>query len=122
MAFLQWKKVNFFDKEVVKNTSDGQTFEKLKDIDISACSSGRGQMIFGDYEGNLYFLNRNLELTSFKAYEIRVSHLFQMKQHNILISIGEDEEGINPLIKVWNLDKVSCKFCQFVFSVLTALC
>jgi len=82
----------------------------------------------------------------FKAYELSVSHLFQMKQHNILVSIGvskqilsmmlylyvfflinanhvlasvdsiidgllflqqEDEEGINPLIKVWNFDKVN---------------
>jgi len=24
----------------------------------------------------------------FKAYELNVSHLFQMKQHNILVSIG----------------------------------
>ena len=35
-----------------------------------------------------------------------MTHLKQMKQRNILISVGEDEEGINPTIKVWNLDKM----------------
>ena len=45
-------------------------------------------MIFGDIEGYLYFLSRQLELTSFKAYEIRVSHMYQLKQHNILVTIG----------------------------------
>lgn len=29
-----------------------------------------------------------------------------MKQHNLLITIGEDEQGVNPIIKVWNLDKM----------------
>uniref|UniRef100_A0A8C5PSQ7 Vacuolar protein sorting-associated protein 11 homolog n=1 Tax=Leptobrachium leishanense TaxID=445787 RepID=A0A8C5PSQ7_9ANUR len=28
-----------------------------------------------------------------------------LKQHSILVSVGEDEEGINPVVKVWNLDK-----------------
>ncbi|CAH1772502.1 unnamed protein product, partial [Owenia fusiformis] len=103
---LQWRRFNFFDKEVVKDPQDEQVFSKLKDINISACAFGRGQIIVGDFEGQLYFINRQLKLSGFKAYEIRVSHLFQMKQHSILISIGEDEEGVNPLIKVWNLDKV----------------
>lgn len=46
-----------------------------------------------------------MTLSSFKAYEIRVLYLYQLRQHSILVSIGEDEVGINPLIKVWNLDK-----------------
>ena len=45
-------------------------------------------MVFGDYEGNIYFLNRQLELMVFRGYEIRVSHLYQLKQHSILVSIG----------------------------------
>ncbi|CAG2230700.1 PEP5 [Mytilus edulis] len=105
-AFLQWRRFNFFDKEVVKDPETSQTYDKLKDINISASVSGRGQLIFGDHDGYLHMLNRELQINSFKAYEIRVSHLFQMKQHNLLISIGEDEQGVNPLIKVWNLEKM----------------
>ncbi|XP_005091075.1 vacuolar protein sorting-associated protein 11 homolog isoform X1 [Aplysia californica] len=106
MAFLQWRRFNFFDKEPVKDPSTDQIFDQLKDVNVSACTSGRGQLVVADFEGNLYFINRQMELTSFRAYEIRVTHLLQMKQHSIIITIGEDEQGINPLIKVWNLEKM----------------
>ncbi|NWX92577.1 VPS11 protein, partial [Nothoprocta pentlandii] len=56
-------------------------------------------------EGQIWFLPRSLQLASFQAYKLRVTHLYQLKQHSILVSIGEDEEGINPLVKVWNLEK-----------------
>ncbi|MEE6527442.1 hypothetical protein FKM82_028827, partial [Ascaphus truei] len=55
--------------------------------------------------GQIWFLPRSLQLTSFQAYKLRVTHLYQLKQHSILVSVGEDEDGINPLVKVWNLEK-----------------
>ena len=66
---------------------------------MSACAYGRGQLVVADTEGSLYFVNRHLELMCFKAYELSVSHLFQMKQHNILVSIG--------------VSKTDVKFCIF---------
>ncbi|CAI9739698.1 sorting-associated 11 homolog [Octopus vulgaris] len=105
-SFLQWRRFNFFEKESTYYPDSNEIFDKLKDINISACASGRGQIIIGDHNGFLHFINRKMEITEFEAYKIRVSHLFQMKQHNLLISIGEDEQGVNPLIKVWNLDKM----------------
>lgn len=60
----------------------------VKDVDVSICASGRGQLIVGDNEGFLHMINRQLQVNAFKAYEIRVSHLFQMKQHSLLISVG----------------------------------
>ena len=59
-----------------------------QEMNISACTSGRGQIIPSDHEGALYFLDRQMELKMFRAYEIRVSHLHQMKQHNILVTVG----------------------------------
>jgi hypothetical protein len=56
-------------------------------------------------DGVIHFLNRNLQLTNFRAYQCRVSHLIQLKQHNILISVGDDDES-GPIAKVWNCDKV----------------
>lgn len=74
----------------------------LQDINISASVSGRGQLIFGDHDGYLHMLNRELQINSFKAYEIRVSHLFQMKQHNLLISIGVSIKNKNIIICQFN--------------------
>lgn len=106
MALLQWRRFNFFDKELLRDGAGNEAFDKLKSVNMSTCAYGRGQLVVADTEGSMYFVNRHLELMCFKAYELSVSHLFQMKQHNILVSIGEDEEGINPLIKVWNFDKL----------------
>ncbi|XP_061416593.1 LOW QUALITY PROTEIN: vacuolar protein sorting-associated protein 11 homolog [Lethenteron reissneri] len=106
MAFLQWRRFAFFDKEAARDPAGGAgAFDGLAALNVSVCACGRGQMLFGDFEGNIHFLNRNLQLSSFKAYELRVSHLYQLKQHNLFVSVGEDEQGINPMVKVWNMDK-----------------
>ncbi|GFQ99030.1 vacuolar protein sorting-associated protein 11 homolog [Trichonephila clavata] len=105
MAFLQWRRFNFFEKEVVKDSESNQVQEKLKDINVTCSTSGRGQILLGDVEGNVYFLNKQFQLHSFKAYELNVSHIEQLRLNPILISVGADEPGINPLIKVWNVEK-----------------
>uniref|UniRef100_A0A3B3RJX0 Vacuolar protein sorting-associated protein 11 homolog n=1 Tax=Paramormyrops kingsleyae TaxID=1676925 RepID=A0A3B3RJX0_9TELE len=56
-------------------------------------------------EGQIWSMARSLKLTSFQAYKLRVTHVYQLKQHSILVSVGQDEPGINPLVKVWNMDK-----------------
>ncbi|XP_074607896.1 vacuolar protein sorting-associated protein 11 homolog isoform X1 [Acropora palmata] len=107
MALLQWRRFNFFEKEILKDPGTNQPFSGLKDVDITACTSGRGQLVIGDSSGFVHFLSRDLTITSFKAYEIRVSHFYQLKQQNILFTVGEDEvDGIDPIIRVWTLDKM----------------
>lgn len=39
-------------------------------------------------DGFIHFLHRDLHMTKFMAYQCRVSHLAQLKQHNMLISVG----------------------------------
>ncbi|KAG8192364.1 hypothetical protein JTE90_029095 [Oedothorax gibbosus] len=107
MAFMQWRRFNFFTKEVVKDNESNQVYEKLKDINVTCTTSGRGQILFGDVEGNVHFLNKQLQLVSFKAYELNISHITQLRLNPILVTIGADEPGINPLIKVWNTEKVT---------------
>lgn len=51
-------------------------------------------------EGKIWLLTRSLQLASFQAYKLRVTHLYQLKQHSILVSVGQDEHGINPLVSV----------------------
>ncbi|XP_077695814.1 porphobilinogen deaminase isoform X1 [Eretmochelys imbricata] len=110
-AYLQWRRFVFFDRETVKEPAgpDGGGAGGAKPFalppGITVCDSGRGSLVFGDMEGQIWFLPRSLQLSSFQAYKLRVTHLYQLKQHSILASVGEDEEGINPLVKVWNLEK-----------------
>ncbi|KAI1230668.1 hypothetical protein IHE44_0008543, partial [Lamprotornis superbus] len=89
-AYLQWRRFVFFDRETVREPvgPDGASAKPFAlPPGIAVCDSGRGSLV------------------SFQAYKLRVTHLYQLKQHSILVSIGEDEEGINPLVKVWNLEK-----------------
>lgn len=51
-------------------------------------------------DGKIWLLTRSLQLTFFQAYKLRVTHLFQLKQHSILVSVGQDEHGINPLVSM----------------------
>ena len=60
----------------------------MQDIDISVATSGHGLIIVGDFEGSIYFIDRKLNVENLQAYEIAVSHLFQLRQHNLLVSIG----------------------------------
>ena len=68
---------------------------------MSACAYGRGQLVIADTDGSLYFVNRHLELMCFKAYELCVSHLFQMKQHNILVSIGVSKQIVISVLSLF---------------------
>ncbi|XP_036179946.1 vacuolar protein sorting-associated protein 11 homolog isoform X3 [Myotis myotis] len=129
-AYLQWRRFVFFDKEVVKEPlgSDGPApgpapaagpaASKLLCLPpgITVCDSGRGSLVFGDIlplalslpdpcGGPAGTESAPWRLTGFQAYKLRVTHLYQLKQHNILASVGEDEQGINPLVKIWNLEK-----------------
>lgn len=51
-------------------------------------------------DGKVWLLTRSLQLTPFQAYKLRVTHLYQLKQHSILVSVGQDEHGINPLVSL----------------------
>ena len=37
-------------------------------------------------------------------YCLRVNFIYQLKQRNIFLTVGDDED-LNPLIRVWNFDK-----------------
>lgn len=77
-------------------------------------------------DGQIWFLSRSLQLTSFQAYKLRVTHLYQLKQHSILVSVGQDEHGINPLVnpllvsrKGW---RSGGRFCLLFKRCMSMLC
>lgn len=108
MTFIppSWRKFDFFESHLITDpASPNEPHRGIKALDVTCVATGRGQVVFGDSSGLIHIADRSFNLSSFQAYNVRVSHLKQMKLRNILISIGEDDEGINPTIKVWNLDK-----------------
>lgn len=60
-------------------------------------------------DGKVWLLTRSLQLTPFQAYKLRVTHLYQLKQHSILVSVGQDEHGINPLVSVQSLQNLQSR-------------
>ncbi|CAI2179070.1 378_t:CDS:10 [Funneliformis geosporum] len=74
MSVKQWRQFNFFDVQQVKDPRDAtKSPEIFQKPDITVSTSGG-----------------------------RVSHMKQMKQKNILLTVGEEDP---PLIKIWDLDK-----------------
>ncbi|XP_066259666.1 vacuolar protein sorting-associated protein 11 homolog [Euwallacea similis] len=116
MAFLEWRKFQFFDMK--PNLEGSQQLAKLsKECKINTTSAGNNHLVFGDSLGQIHLVSRSWHITSFRAYEISVDCTFQLRNSPLLVTIGNDEAGINPLIKVWDtskLDKNKTPFCQRV--------
>ncbi|XP_024946618.1 vacuolar protein sorting-associated protein 11 homolog isoform X2 [Cephus cinctus] len=103
MAFLEWRRFNFFDLK--KEVDSGKIAEALGDAKVTAATSGNGNLVFGDSTGNVRLVNRMYNVVSFKAYEDSLTLAQQVQHSTYLFTIGEDEPGCNPIIKVWNLAK-----------------
>lgn len=118
MALLHWRKFVFFDEETVAETELNQLVsnEQPKDIiiednkpfvtvRISCSSSGRGSILLGDTNGYVYIINRFLKVNSFRANQKFTSHVKQVAKIPTFITCGSDQDGINPLIKLWDPEK-----------------
>nr|CAD7202335.1 unnamed protein product [Timema douglasi] len=77
----------------------------LEDVKVVVATSGHGNLVFGDSEGNIHLVNRSFQVTTFRAYELNIILIEQLRHTALIVTIGEDEPGVNPLIKVWNLEK-----------------
>nr|CAD7456680.1 unnamed protein product [Timema tahoe] len=75
------------------------------DVKVGVATSGHGNLVFGDSEGNIHLVNRSFQVTTFRAYELNIILIEQLRHTALIVTIGEDEPGVNPLIKVWNLEK-----------------
>nr|CAD7409648.1 unnamed protein product [Timema poppensis] len=96
MAFLEWRRFNFF--ELNKDIDSGKLAEAFKDVKVVVATSGHGNLVFGDSESSF-------QVTTFRAYELNIILIEQLRHTALIVTIGEDEPGVNPLIKVWNLEK-----------------
>ncbi|CAG8553416.1 4440_t:CDS:10 [Paraglomus brasilianum] len=95
-ASKQWRQFNFFDAQQVRDPIDPSKSPSIfQQADITVSTS------------SIYIVDRSYNVQSFVAYDGgRVTHMKQMKQKNILVTIGEDDPmSSSPIIKIWELDK-----------------
>ena len=111
-TFFQWRRFNFFD---LSKDVDGGEIEKIFGSDepptLTDTSSGRGHLILGDSQGQLHFMNRHLKIHSMRVFQRKVYLIHQMRQSGLVVVIGEDDVGVNPYMKVYNLDKPDKSGC-----------
>ncbi|RZF44682.1 hypothetical protein LSTR_LSTR000634 [Laodelphax striatellus] len=103
MAFLEWRRFNFFD--IIYDADRGSINKALEDVRVTATGSGHGLLVLGDSDGNVHLITRNFSFKTFQAYNISISLLEMSRNLSFLVTIGGDEPGINPLIKIWDVDK-----------------
>lgn len=60
----------------------------FKDSKISVATSGHGNLIFGDSEGNIHLVNRLFQVTTFRAYELQVILAEQLRNAGIFVTVG----------------------------------
>ncbi|KAI8806579.1 hypothetical protein BJ742DRAFT_816359 [Cladochytrium replicatum] len=104
---LQWRQFSFFDREEVVDAQDhAKVPQWLQNLDITAFASGRGNLFFGSADGTITVVNHFLSVVmQWQGYPKKpVSQLKQIKSKNVLVTIGEDENGV-PVVKVWNMEK-----------------
>ncbi|VVC97404.1 unnamed protein product [Leptidea sinapis] len=86
MAFLEWRRFTFFD--VHRKIDDGKIAECLQDTHITVATSGNNHVILCDLTGWVHVISRSWEITSFKAYELIVTHAQQLPHDPLLVTIG----------------------------------
>lgn len=108
MAHYQWRKFQFFND----GTPQGDLPAELqKPLRCSTCD--RSYLFFGGADGTVIVTDRSLKVVAnFPAHGHTVSHMQQLKQRNVLVTVGEDEAppagkvGVS-VVKLWDMDKLA---------------
>ncbi|KAL3272653.1 hypothetical protein HHI36_014118 [Cryptolaemus montrouzieri] len=121
MAFLEVvEKISFFDLKT--NIDNGNIADLFKeDCKINVTSSGNNHLVLGDSSGQVHLVTRSWSVHSFRAYELCTDHLYQLKNSSLLVTIGQDEPGVNPLIKIWDTNRLDKNGTPHCFRVTRAL-
>lgn len=120
MAFLEWRKFNFF--ELKSRVDNGIIGNLLKDeAKISSVSSGNNYIVIGDSSGQIHLVSKSWIAHSFRAYELTTDFVYHLKNSTHLVTIGHDESGVNPLLKVWNTSRIDKNGMPYCFRVSRAL-
>ncbi|VDM39290.1 unnamed protein product [Toxocara canis] len=109
---LGWRQFTFFEKRSVMDPNDSK--EKFKGLEslVACCSqSGDGFTLFGEPGGAIFKLSRKLREYCWIAHKRSLASI--SLAGSVLATVGEDEEGVNSLVKLWQLDRIEkeAPFC-----------
>ncbi|MFH4976839.1 hypothetical protein AB6A40_003548 [Gnathostoma spinigerum] len=122
LAELGWRQFTFFDKTNVQDPNHpSEKFSSLKNLSAMCSVSGDGFALFGEKGGAMLKLSHKLDQYFWVAHKF--SMIDMSVAGNILATVGEDEEGINSLVKIWQLDRIEkdAPFCLRVIRVCQIL-
>uniref|UniRef100_A0A915Q647 Vacuolar protein sorting-associated protein 11 homolog n=1 Tax=Setaria digitata TaxID=48799 RepID=A0A915Q647_9BILA len=117
-----WRQFTFFEKHNVYDPNNPECkFNGLKNLKACCSVSGDGFTVFGEPCGAIFKLSRNLEEYCWIAHKRLLADIALAGLN--LATIGEDEEGINSLVKLWQLDRIEkdAPFCIRVIRVCPLL-
>ncbi|EFO22039.2 hypothetical protein LOAG_06449 [Loa loa] len=117
-----WRQFTFFEKHTVYDPNNPECkFNGLKNLKAFRSVSGIGFTIFGEACGAIFKLSSNLEEYCWIAHKRSLADIALAGL--ILATVGEDEEGINSLVKLWQLDRIEkdAPFCIRVIRVCPLL-
>eukprot|EP01065_Artemidia_motanka_P053281 TRINITY_DN9856_c1_g1_i1.p1 TRINITY_DN9856_c1_g1~~TRINITY_DN9856_c1_g1_i1.p1 ORF type:complete len:1037 (+),score=412.62 TRINITY_DN9856_c1_g1_i1:73-3111(+) len=107
----QWPVFKFFDASVVQEDVEQTAYGRaeptwaLRQTEVSCVTAGLGKVIFGDHEGMIHVCDRSFRMTSFQGYTNQVTHAKQLRKHNVLVTIGDEQGGSGRaqvgVLKVW---------------------
>lgn len=69
----------------------------FQDIHVTVATSGNNHVILCDLTGWAHLISRSWEITSFKAYELTITHAQQLPHDPLLVTIGVN--NFNFLLK-----------------------
>ncbi|RXG51486.1 Vacuolar protein sorting-associated protein 11-like protein [Armadillidium vulgare] len=105
---LQWRKFNFFD--VKTDFDEGKISEVLKDCNIISTGSGRGVIFLGDSDGFVHTINRQLQISSFRAHDGAVKILLAIDNSSLLLTVQDHSNGSSE-IKIWSPERKDSQGC-----------
>ncbi|VDK86397.1 unnamed protein product [Litomosoides sigmodontis] len=117
-----WRQFSFFEKHNVYDPNNpGCKFNGLKDLKAFVSVPGVGFTVFGEPSGAIFKLSRNLEEYCWIAHKRSLADIALAGL--ILGTVGEDEDGTNSLVKLWQLDRIEkdAPFCIRVIRVCPLL-
>ncbi|KAF8656769.1 hypothetical protein HU200_060493 [Digitaria exilis] len=128
----QWRKFEFFEEKAA-GRGGGSSAAVPAEIagHVTCCSGGRGRVAVGCDDGTVGLLDRGFRLSyGFQAYASSALFLQQLKQKNVLVTVGDDDQSSSQssaiCLKVFDLDKVqeegsstTSPFCVQILRVFT---
>ncbi|KAL2635425.1 hypothetical protein R1flu_006904 [Riccia fluitans] len=102
----QWRNFQFFEEKA----TGANVAQELKEK-VECSTSGRGQIAVATEDASVHVIDRGLKLSySFQAHSTSVLYIQQLKQRNMLVSVGEDDTSTPRVtavnLKMWDLDKM----------------